>query len=193
MWKRDTALFLFVTLTSVVITPGCATINRERTQRIPVTSSPMGATVSVNGQQQGVTPLEIQLVRKNKGQVIRIESPGYNPVEIRPRRKTSVGPIIGNYLLGLIPALVPTTLWSVANDDVSYGPPIALLIWTLGAAAFGGIFMSFDLGGPGKGYELMPTELTVTLTKADGLPRVDTVVLDAEDLQNIRWIRVRRD
>ncbi len=102
---RANRFIIFLTLTSVLLAPNCATLTRRRTQRIPVTSSPVGATVIVNGQQQGVTPLEIQMVRKKKGQVIRIESPGYNPVEIRPQRKMSVGPIIGNVLLGLIPGI----------------------------------------------------------------------------------------
>lgn len=190
MWKRNTALFLFVTLTSVAFTPGCATITRRRTQRIPVTSSPMGATVSVNGQQQGVTPLEIQLVRKKKGQVIRIESPGYNPIEIRPRRKMSVGPILGNFLLGVIPGWGVTYFYASARD-INLEHIETWLSWLLGSAVFGGLFTIFDSGH--GGFELAPKEFAVTLTKAGGTPRVDTILLDADDFRNIKWIRVRRD
>jgi hypothetical protein len=191
MWKRNTALLLFLTLTSVAFTPGCATITRRRTQRVPVTSSPMGATVSVNGQQQGVTPLEIRMIRKAKGQVIRIESPGYNPVEIRLRRRMSVGPILANLLLGAIPGSAPAIAWDIQNDDVPHNTETSLLIWTLGALAFGGIFTLIDNGS--KGFEQAPKELAVTLTKADGTLRVDTILLDADDFRNIKWIRIRRD
>jgi len=103
----------------------------------------------------------------------------------------SVGPIISNFLLGLMPAEVPAVLWSVANDDVRHGTETGFLIWTLGALAFGGIFTLIDSGN--KGFEFVPKELTVTLTKANGLPRVNTILLDADDFQNIKWIRVRRD
>jgi hypothetical protein len=55
-------------------------------QRIPVTSAPAGATIALNGAALGVTPVEIRLDRKQKNQVIRIELPGYNPVEIRVKK-----------------------------------------------------------------------------------------------------------
>jgi hypothetical protein len=40
---------------------------------------------------------------------------------------------------------------------------------------------------------LKPAELIVTLKKADGSPRVETMLIDADDLQNIKWIRIHRD
>jgi hypothetical protein len=191
MWKRNTALFLFVTLTSVAFSPGCATITRRRTQRIPVTSSPTGATVSVNGQQQGVTPLEISLARKAKGQVIRIESPGYDPVEIRPKWKMSGGPIIGNFLLGVPLAFVPALAWKLNNDESPHSVETLFFIWTLGTLALGGGFTLIDSGT--KGFEFAPKELAVTLTKAEGPPRVKVLLIDVSDFQNIKWIRVRKD
>jgi PEGA domain len=182
----------FLILLSILLSPNCATLTRSRTQRIPVTSFPVGATVIVNGQQQGVTPLEIRLVRKKKGQVIRIESPGYNPVEIRPQRKRSVNPIISNFFMGVIPGAGATALYASARDisDEGIEPYIA---WVLSTAAFGGLFTIFDSVGRGKGYELRPTELIVTLTKTDGPPRVDTILVDADELRNIKWIRIHRD
>jgi hypothetical protein len=65
------------------------------------------------------------------------------------------------------------------------------LIWGLSAAAFGGVFTLIDTGGGGKGYNLSPKDLTVTLTKADGTPRVDTLLVDPDELRNVKWIRVR--
>ena len=99
MWKKNAALLLVLTLMSVLLAPNCATLTWKRTQRIPVTSSPVGATVSVNGMQEGTTPLEIRLVRREKGQVIRIEAPGYNPFEIRTQRNISFKTILGNIVL----------------------------------------------------------------------------------------------
>jgi hypothetical protein len=156
-----------------------------------VTSSPAGATVIVNGFEQGVTPLEVRLDRKQKGYVIRIESPGYNPVEIRLQRRISGKTILGNFLLGVIPASVPAMFWLDANAEEVAIPELGTaLVWTLSAAAFGGLFTIID---GSKGYILRPRDLTVTLTKADGTPRVDTMLVDAEDFRNVKWIRVRRD
>jgi hypothetical protein len=181
----------FLILSSVLLAADCATITRRSKQRIPVTSHPVGATVIVNGVQQGVTPLVLRLPRKEKGQVIRIESPGYNPVEIRPKRKMSGGPMAGNFALGLMPGAVLAMGYGMEHDEDENVDMMSMLIWMLSAAAFGGLFTAVDSGG--KGYELEPRELTVTLTKAEGSPRVETILIEADDFQAIKWIRVRRD
>jgi hypothetical protein len=188
--RKNTIVLLLLALASVLVSPGCATIMRKRTQTIPVTSSPAGAAVSVNGRHVGMTPIMITLPRKQKGQVIRIESPGYNPVEIRPQRKTSAGPVIGNVLLGLIPAVIPAAAyWGRSDADRS---DLTLLIWGLSTTAFAAIFTAID-AGEGRAFELKPTDLIIALTKADRAPRIATMLIDADDLQNIRWIRIHGD
>jgi len=192
---RENRFFLILTLVSILLAPNCATITRKSKQRIPVTSTPVGATVIVNGVQQGVTPLEIRLARKEKGAVIRIESPGYNPVEIRPETKRSRGLFFRNFLLGLIPATPLTYYWldryGSESNPGEHPEASAALIGVLAAAAFGAIFTAID--GQGAGKELEPKELNVTLTKADGTPRVDMMIVDADRFGDIKWIRVRRD
>jgi hypothetical protein len=181
-------------LLSVLCALNCATITRKKTQVIPVTSAPVGATVSVNGAVKGVTPLEVRLVRKKKDQVIRIESPGYNPVEIRLQSKMSGGVYIGNFFLGLIPgtavAYAIATAGMAADDEIGDVPGV-YGIWGGCVLAFAGLFTLMDSAG--DGYELTPKQLIVNLQKADGPPRVDTILIDAEDFRNITWIRVHRD
>ena len=184
-------LFILFFLTSILLFPNCATVFWKRTQSVPVTSSPAGATVAVNEIQQGVTPLELQLARNKKGQVIRIESPGYNPVEIRLTRRLSGSAILGNFLLGLIPGVVPGMLWGMAHDESENYSSGIFLVWTLSAAGAGGLFTLIDSGT--KGYAFKPKQLTVTLTKVDGTPRVDMMYVGAEEFQNVNWIRVHRD
>jgi hypothetical protein len=59
-------------------------------------------------------------------------------------------------------------------------------------AGFGGLFTLIDIGLK-YGYVLRPKELSVTLTKANGEPRVRVLLIDAAAMRNITWIRVRRD
>jgi len=185
--QKANCIFLLLTLTSVLLTPNCATLTQKSTQRIPVTSAPAGATVSVNGVRKGVTPLKIRLARKEKGQVIRIESPGYNPMEIRIRR-TVASLLIGDVLLGGAAGFMIG--WSIFEADDETGD-YGTVIWTTIAATICSFFF-IDMA-IGAGFELNPSDLNVTLTKADGPPRVDTMLVDADDFRNVKWIRVRRD
>lgn len=186
MKKTSGLISSFLILFSVLLAPNCATLTRQGTQEIPVTSSPAGATVIVNGVEQGVTPIEVRLARKQKGQVIRIESPGYNSIEIRLMRSVSGLSFLGNILLGLIPGALPAGAWSMAYDGEGAG-----VIWIVSAVVFGQLLMAAD--SRGAGCELVPKELNVTLKKADGTPRVDIIVVDADRFGDVKWIRVRRD
>ena len=177
---------LFLILTSALISPNCATLVRgDRKQPVPVTSSPAGATIIVNGVRKGVTPLEIWLTRKTKDQVIKIEYPGYNPFEIRMKRSYSSSHVIPNVIFGGIVGYVVGMAWWMENHYTA--PPGGVCIGTAIAG-----FLLIDVATR-AGYILTPKDLTVTLTKACGPPRVDTMVVDAEDFQNVAWIRVRRD
>ena len=189
MWNHNKALLGMLALANVLMAPGCASVLFKVTQSIPVTSSPPGATVAVNGRQQGVTPLEVRLAREGKVHVIRIESPGYNPFEIQLKRRLSAIPVVGNLLLGGAVGLAAGSLLYL-RPDVSSNE--ASLIWLLGGAAAAAGFILIDTSG-GNGYALKPSELTVRLTKSDGTLRVDMIIIDAEDLRNIKWIRVHRD
>jgi hypothetical protein len=187
VWRGNAAQFLILALASVLLSPGCATLTRSRQQRVFVTSAPLGAAVTVNGVEKGVTPLMMKLDRRLRHPVIRIESPGYNPVEIRPIRRPSGTHFFSNILVGLIPAIVPAGVYSLAHDGEG-----AMMVWILSAAAFGGLFTAVD-SGTGTIYDFRPTEITVILKKADGPPRVDTILIDADDFQNVKWLRVHRD
>ena len=59
----------------------CATIMQSTTQDLGVSSSPIEATVKLNGVIKGETPLTLEVKRKSAG-VIRIEKDGYEPSEI---------------------------------------------------------------------------------------------------------------
>jgi len=196
MWKKNTVLLLLLTFMSLLLSPGCATLTRARSQGIPVTSSPTGATVSVNGQKWGATPTTISLDKKAKSQVIRIESPGYNPLEIRVKHKMSAGPILGNIVLGALAGVGVGGLVAIIRDEpwVSTDPNAFVsekwIVPSILAATVGAIVLDTSSG---KAFILKPRELTMTLTKVVSTPRVDTLIVDADDFQNVKWIRVHRD
>ncbi len=192
MRKKNTALMALLASVTFLIDPGCATIVRSSSQRIPVTSAPAGATVYVNGAPQGTAPLVITLDRKMKDHVLRVEYPGYHPVEIRPQRDTSgMGlPIIGNILAGAVlgfpGAYVASLLLGRTSD------PELFATWAIGGLLFSTLPIVLDFSS-GAAYTLSPKELTVTLEKFDGPPRVATLFLGPDELRNIKWIRVRKD
>ncbi len=194
MKKASVLVLSFIFLFNILLSPNCASLTQEKiqgekTQRIPVTSSPIGATVFVNGVEQGRTPIEIMLVRRQRGQVIRIESPGYNPFEIRMRRGLPAGPALGNVLSGGI-AGYGIGLALHYLEGVGGQSPWAVYLIPM-SAAIGSLFLvDFAVG---QGHAFKPKELTVTLTKADGTARVDAMLIDSDDLRNVKWIRVRKD
>jgi hypothetical protein len=184
---RTNRFFLFLTLMSILLFPNCGTLFRTRTQPIPVTSSLALSTVGVNGKPQVATPVEIKLARRKRGQVIRIESPGYNPVEIQVGRIATAPNLLAEALLGaLVGGMIAFSEATFTSYDDFW---THLAIYAPAGAAFRVLFALI----PSKGHVSNPQDLIVTMTKADGTPRVDTIIVDAEHFQNIKWIRVHRD
>jgi hypothetical protein len=188
--------FLDLALMTLLFAPNCAILTRADWQAIPITSLPAGATVTVNGRPQGATPLEIKLPRKKKTRSILIESAGYNPLEIRIKRAASPWSVLGDLAAGAAFGVGACLIYALATGEpmISTDPDAfvsdKLLPYAISAGMVGAVALDVGFGNV---YTMKPTSLTVTLTKADGTPRVDTMVIDADDLQNIRWIRVHRD
>lgn len=187
MRREKTGLALLVALSGFWLASGCATMTRGSLQWIPVTSTPARAMVSVNGVPKGATPLGIGLDRTKKSQVIRIESPGYDPFEIRIEREISFLHGIGNVLMASL--IGSAAAWiALMSDETGGGDAISQIGIPAGIVGF----CLIDLVSGGA-YSLAPTEITVTLTKAHGPPRVDTLLLDADALPNVKWIRIIKD
>ena len=180
--------FLALVLGGALLATNCAMMSLKPEQRIPVTSSPAGATVFVNGNHRGETPMEIRLTRINKDEVIRIEAAGYDPIEIRMKRSLSTKVVFGNIFLGAAGGALNGAFYGYIA-----GAPDNLLGWTAAAGAVVGILIAQVFDTARSGYTLRPTELEVKLKKAAGAPRVDTIFLSADDVRNVKWIRVRRD
>ncbi len=157
-------------------------------QKIPATSNPPGAKISVDGEVKGNTPLNLHL-KKTKSHVIRIEKEGYNPLEIKIRQESSSEggwAMLGNFAAGVAVGVVLmeglVTSWS--NHDGHLFFPL----FVGGMCLIG--FMGFDYIGGGL-YELHPAELQITLTPIEGQAKTDFIVISAERLNKIKWIRIK--
>jgi hypothetical protein len=100
-WLARLTPLVVLSLTST----GCATITGGgREQAVKITSQPSGATVLVDGQPQGTTPVKICLNRHQQ-HLVQVEMSGYETYQAL--LKTGVNPwIFGNLLFGGIVGLV---------------------------------------------------------------------------------------
>lgn len=73
---------------------GCASIISGPTQRIPITSTPSGAAVKINGDLAGTTPLSVDLKRTHFHS-ITIEKDGYYPYEMKTTKGGNLW-LVGN-------------------------------------------------------------------------------------------------
>lgn len=86
-------------VTCAALASGCATLLAGGPDRVSVTSNVPGATVYLDNQPVGATPMIVVLDRDNSQGLIRIEAPGYNPVMMQ-RSKSINGWFWGNICLG---------------------------------------------------------------------------------------------
>ncbi|HEX5724969.1 MAG TPA: PEGA domain-containing protein [Longimicrobiaceae bacterium] len=93
--SRKPCVFL---LLSVLGLSSCATIVNGSRQEVAISSTPTGATVTVDNQQHGVTPVTLDLTRKDH-HTVRLDLQGYEPYEVQLTRKTS-GWVWGNLVFG---------------------------------------------------------------------------------------------
>ncbi|MCH8550126.1 MAG: PEGA domain-containing protein [Balneolaceae bacterium] len=95
---------LFAVIILAFLIQGCGSIMHGSTQEVSVSSSPSNATVSVNGNTMGETPILLDLGRKNT-HLIEVSMDGYETYEQYLTRSTS-GWVWGNIVFGGIIGLV---------------------------------------------------------------------------------------
>jgi len=163
------------------------TIFRGASQKIPVTSNPIGAKIIVDGEEMGNAPLNLKLKRK-KTHIIRIEKQGYNSLEIGITKKTSalVWSILTNALWGYLISGVGPILGIVVRSD---GPASPLYFFVPAIVGWIGAVLLDTQSGATR--TLSPKNLNVTLTKMGEKPQPNIILIDAEQFQNIKWIRIK--
>jgi hypothetical protein len=89
---------LAVTTVASLFDSGCASIVKGTTQDIPVTSTPLGAEVRIDGDKVGQTPTSVEAKRKTDHLIV-IEKEGYQPESIAVTRNIG-GAVFGNIIAG---------------------------------------------------------------------------------------------
>jgi hypothetical protein len=170
----------------------CATIVQGTSQKIPVTSAPIGARVLVDGKDMGTTPLMLKLKRKKPG-VIRIEQEGYNPHEIRitrnkPKRYswTNLGIALLTTPLGIV--VGPKLVKEADTFPEAWGKYILYASLVSLAAAIPLLVTDYATG---SAYSLSPKSLEVTLTPVQGAPKTDVNEIGEARLRDVKGLRIR--
>jgi uncharacterized protein YceK len=114
-------LFLFLGITVAILIVGCASIMHGTRQNIGISSSPTGASVTIDNVPHGITPVIADLKRKDN-HIVKIEMKGYKPFEATLTRKVSgwvVGNILFGGLIGLAVDAITGGLYNLTPDQIS--------------------------------------------------------------------------
>jgi hypothetical protein len=192
---KPSAFIAVVTVCALLFQFGACSLS-TKPQKIPVTSNPMGAKINVDGQDKGTTPLSLYLKRANDHR-IRIEKTGYNPVDILLVSKSrSAGQKVAHVGVGLLLIASIVIIGGLIGDEIDSqdgescqmeGLQNGMLI---GAVA--GTTLVLLASSRLSNAWLMPAVINVTLekTQEQAQARTNVVVLDRDQLKDIRWIRI---
>ena len=117
--SRSTKVVGLVLASAVVA--ACASIMHGTSQQVGINSQPVGATVTVDSQTVGVTPVAAKLARKRTHRVT-VTMQGYEPFAMVTTRKTSGwvwGNIVFGGLIGLIVDASTGGLYDVRPEEVN--------------------------------------------------------------------------
>jgi len=131
-----------VVLLATVIFFGCATIMHGTSQEIGIQSRPTGATVTINNQEYGKTPVVAKLSRKDN-HTVHLTLDGYQPFDATITRSTS-GCVWGNIVFG--------GLIGLAVDAISGG------LYKLSPEQ-----VEAELAGKGMGMDMQGSDIIITV------------------------------
>ena len=115
------AKLISLAVVAPALVAACATIMHGTSQQVGISSQPTGATVGVDSQSLGTTPVVAKLARKRSHR-ITVTMPGYQPFELVTTRKTSGwvwGNIVFGGLIGLVVDASSGGLYDVRPEQVA--------------------------------------------------------------------------
>lgn len=117
---------IMVVCALVPLATGCGTFVNGMHQDLTVTSSPGGAAVSIDGVSQGTTPVVMSVWRKH-AHVVKVEQPGYHPVEHSVVPETSAwewGNVIFGGFIGVVVDAWTGGMYYLSQDRVHANFPL---------------------------------------------------------------------
>jgi uncharacterized protein YceK len=119
--NKKTILLLALTCVASLSLCGCATILNGTSQKIPVSSEPAGATVTVDSQDTYTTPVKLRLERRRDHALVFTKD-GFSPQTVNVMRVLSES-VCGNTLLfgplGWIFDMCAGTQYKLVPDKVN--------------------------------------------------------------------------
>ena len=101
--KRMKKSVILSMLAIVIINSGCASLVTGTKQHVPITSIPAGASIKINGEDKGKTPIAVDL-KRNAYHTVLIEMPGYEPYRLETTK--GVNPwVLGDILIFALPPI----------------------------------------------------------------------------------------
>lgn len=118
MFRRSTFALVALILVAVA-SSSCATMFAESYQDMRIESEPEGATVTIEGREQGETPLEVQLDPSIDHQV-EISKEGYETYELELSGKPQGEWIAMDFVFGVLPLVIDVTTqrWNEFPDPL---------------------------------------------------------------------------
>jgi hypothetical protein len=146
---------LFPAVIAVVLfVSGCATIIHGSKQTVGISSNPTKATVTIDGQLIGETPVSTILTRGDN-HIVSIELPGYMPYETNLIRKVDgwiAGNIIFGGLIGLAVDAISGGMYKLTPEQIHS----ELLNQTADAVKSGNVYLFITLN-PDPEWEMVYT------------------------------------
>jgi uncharacterized protein YceK len=107
--------------TAVFVMSGCATVVHGTRQDVGISSTPTGASVTIDNLQSGTTPVFAKL-RRRENHVVRIALPGYQPTDLTLTSSVS-GWVWGNIaiggLIGLAVDAISGGMYKLSPEELS--------------------------------------------------------------------------
>jgi hypothetical protein len=110
----------------VSFTTGCGTLVNGMRQDLTVTSDPGGAEVSIDGVPRGTTPV-VAAVSRRHAHVVKVEQPGYHPIETSVVQETSAwewGNVISWGPIGVVVDALTGGMYYLSQDRVNVSFPV---------------------------------------------------------------------
>ncbi len=159
-------------IVAVVVLSGCATMVNPGSQAMPVASTPTGATVLIDGEPMGTTPLTLTL--NNRAPVtltLRLPDGRERTVELE-RRLDNVSftvsllpaaALVGGAIVGGMLISSPVGTSGLATSSSPPAGLVGVLVYGLGLVAGAGVsVVAFGIdAATGSWYRLLPGEVMV--------------------------------